>query len=761
MAGADLWRRGALPTEYTSFVDRKALLASARSSLGQTRLLTIVGAGGVGKTRFAIRVAQTVRRQYPDGCWFVDLSGVSGSGSVADEVARTLDVRAVREPLAAITHHFGETNGLLVLDNCEHVIDQCATLVAALLKACPQIKVIATSREVLRLSAEKVFELEPLDATGTSADTWSPAAALFVERASAMMPAPTAPEREAIAEICRRLDGLPLAIELAAARVRVLAPTELLARLEAPLAFLANGDRDAPARQQTIRSAISWSYDLCTPEEQTLWRRLSVFTAGWDMESAEAMIADGEDGAALDLVQSLMEKSIIVRRPRSDIVYYRMLDTVRHFGLEAATDEELDAAGASLRDWYLKRLERLEAEWYGPDQAYWLAMTRIELPNLRAAIDYCVSHRDAERAARLLISGWRIVWQAHGLMGEFYRWGMKVLALGEPSTVEGCQLLIKIGALEATRGDRDAAQRLLERAAVLAEALDDDFCRAWIVDERATIHFDQETPVMWRRALAVAGDVAGLHGRTNLEERIAIGEYIVGHLEEAARRRQLLIDRGLRVGDSFETGYLLLISGLTSPHGASDEAVTMLRQALSLAQNLAEPFILALVEEALAYAASNTPDAVRAATLLGVTDLAVGTDGAVKAAFPQFDWSREQIESTARAALGDRAFQAAFDRGKDLTQEEGVAYALGVQLPGMRASERRTKNSSELTARESQVAALVGEGLTDREVAERLVISRRTAEGHVASSLMKLGFSSRAQLAAWTVQKSLEAEQER
>lgn len=751
-------RRGALPVEYTSFVDRKAQLAAAKATLGQTRLLTVVGAGGVGKTRFAIRLAQTARRQFSGGCWFVDLSGLAASGSVADEVARAIDARVSHDAFAAVTRHLGDKHGLLILDNCEHLIDQCATFVAELLAECPQITVIATSRELLRIGAETVFGLEPLDLGNAGADTWSPAAALFVERACSARAAPTESERETIAEICRRLDGLPLAIELAAARLRVLAPADLLERLESPLTFLANGVRDAPARQKTLRNAISWSYDLCTPEEQLLWRRMSVFPAGWDVESAEAMIEVGSGVSVLDLLQSLMDKSIVARGPDADIVYYRMLDTVRRFGLEAAAEAELDDEGAAQRDWYLKRLERLETEWYGPDQAYWLAMTRIELPNIRAALEYCVAHGDAERGARLLISGWRIVWQAHGLMDEFHRWGIRILALADPSTAEGCQLLIKVGALEAARGDRDAAERLLERAAILAEALDDDFCRAWIIDERGTLRFDREMPVMWKRALEVAGDVTALHGRTNLEERIAIGECLYGDVEEAARRRQQLIDRALRVGESFETTYLLLSSGLGSPHASSDEAVTMLRQALSLAQNLAEPFIRALAQEALAYAASAMPDAVRAATLLGVTDLAVGTEGALKAAFPQFPGARAQIVAMARADLGDRAYRAAFDRGARMTEEEGVAYALGAQLPGNGSSRRRAVASSELSPRESQVAALVGQGLTDREVAERLVISRRTAEGHVANSLMKLGFSSRAQLAAWTAQIAASAE---
>lgn len=229
-------RRGSIPLEYTSFVDRKAQLAAARASLGQTRLLTIIGAGGVGKTRFAIRVAQTVRRYYQDGCWFVDLSGLSPAASVPDEVGRIVGAPGTGDPAEALIRFFDAKRGLLVIDSCEHVIDQSAELVLRVLESCPELTVIATSRELLRVASETVFQLEPFS-TEEDAST-SPAVALFLDRCAAVLPEPTGAERDAIAAICRRLDGLPLAIELAAARVRVLSPVQLLERLEKPLALL-------------------------------------------------------------------------------------------------------------------------------------------------------------------------------------------------------------------------------------------------------------------------------------------------------------------------------------------------------------------------------------------------------------------------------------------------------------------------------------------------------------------------------------------
>ncbi len=754
-------RRGALPAEYTSFVDRRTQIVAARTSLEQTRLLTIIGPGGVGKTRFAIRLAQTVRRLYPDGCWFVDLSGLSATDFVADEVGRIVGASGTGDPVGALVRFFGTKRGLLVIDNCEHVIYQCAWIVLRILEACPEITVIATSRELLRVASETAFPIQPFESDADQPAS-SPAVALFLERCSAVLPDPSPEEREAIVEICRRLDGLPLAIELAAARVRVLTPVQLLDRLEKPLALLTGGARDAPGRQQTLRDAISWSYELCTEPERALWRHLSVAVGEWELGTAEWM-SEGviDDEFPLDVVQSLFEKSIISRRPHNGVVYYDMLETVRQFGREMTTPDELDADRARLRDWYLERLKRLDADWYGPNQAYWLALTRTELPNIRVALEYCIAAGDAVGGAQLLMSAWRVVWQAHGRLDEFYRWSTRIVAIAEPTTSDGCQLLTMLAALEVTRDRPDEAAALFARAEKLAEQLDDGYCRALVIDERGTLLHDSESPALYEAAEIVLANGANPYpARTNIEERLVLVEDSLGDRVKAALMREALIARAVRAGESYETSFLLLNSGMVAARrGEYDDAVRLLRQSLSLAQNLEDRFGFAIVQEALARVAVESQDFVRAATLLGVTDMVVGTVGPLESAFPGMTGFRRDIEDSVKAALGARAFEAAYADGVGMTETDGVAYALGARLPGRSSVAPRSEASSVLTARESQVSALVGQGLTDREVAERLVISRRTAEGHVANSLMKLGFTSRAQLAAWTEQNSVGSSQ--
>lgn len=744
-----LRRSGALPVEYSSFVDHRAQLAAARTSLGQTRLLTLIGAGGVGKTRFAVRLAQSVRRLYPDGCWFIDLSGVGPAGSVVDEIGRILGAAGAGDPTEALVTFFGERRGLLVLDNCEHVLEQCAALIPRVLAGCPGTSVIATSRELLRIAAETVFTVDPLDADlGNRA---APAVELFLDRCATYLQDPTPAELDAISEICRRLDGLPLAIELAAARVRVLSPQQILDRLAEPLALLTGGVRDLPDRQKTIRAAISWSYELCTEAERAMWRRMSVFVGGWDLDAAEWSCHDSKgDSAALDLVQSLLEKSVITRRPANGVVYYDMLETVRQFGLEQCTPEELDAARARLRDRYLAQLAKLEAEWIGANQAYWLAMARAELPNIRAALEYCLESHDDVRAAKLLARGWRVVWQAQGRFYEFGRWIARIFERGIPQTIEGAQLQSVRATFDALRGDVAEADRKLAEADELAERLGDIPTSAYVLMARAFSRVEPDSLRLIHRALELQDGVNRYPARGNLDESVAVFLERLGHFDEAATNRERLIAHALRSGESYETAYLLFLTGRSMlGRGALADATRMFRQALSLRQNLEDSYGIAEVEEALAAVAARESDYVRSATLLGMTDMVGGSAGVIASSHPGVGRFRQDIETAATAALGTRAYAAAFAEGRSFTEADGIAFALGARLRTRPATAVRG-SAPVLSAREGQVAALVGQGLTDRQIADRLVISRRTAEGHVANSLSKLGFTSRTQLAAWS-----------
>lgn len=746
-------RAGALPPEYSSFVDRRTQLAAARTALGETRLLTLLGAGGVGKTRFAIRLAQSVRRLYPDGVWFIDLSGVSATGSVVDEVNRIVGAEGTSADGAeSIARFFGDGRGLVVLDNCEQVAEQCVELIGRLLRECHRLSVIATSRSVLRIAPERIFEVGPLELPGPDRDVPSPAVRLFLDRCAAVLPDPGPADREAIAQICQRLDGMPLAIELAAARVRVISPAQILERLAEPLALLSRADRDAPDRQQTIRAAITWSYELCTDVEREMLRRMSVFADTWTLEAAEWMHGPGRGAETLDIVQSLLDKSILSRRPSDHAVSFGMLDTVRRFGIEQSSRKELQEARSRMRDWYLARLARLEADWFGPDQAYWLAWSATELPNIRAVLEFCLESGDAASAAGILMTGWRVVWQDHGRTDEWYRWGVRVLDLATPQTPDGAQLLAVLASFVHSRGDKEKSREWFAEAEALAERLDDDMSRAMILQGRSYV--EGRVMRLLLESLRLEGGRNASPARSNIEETIAIAYYLWGDYSEAARRREALIARSVRAGESFESAFMLVNTGFIAIRTGDFEAATrMIRQSLSLYQNLEGPFAIAMSQEALAGAASGAHDFSRAATLLGLTDGYGGSEGAIASYAPGAGSFRAAIVEQTMAALGVRAYEAAYRRGAGLSQAEGIAYALGAQLPGSSGSRSASTDIGGLSAREGQVAALVGQGLTDRQIADRLVISRRTAEGHVANSLRKLGFTSRTQLAAWSARQ--------
>ncbi|MCI0157918.1 hypothetical protein KNO15_14560 [Leifsonia shinshuensis] len=746
-------RVAALPAEYASFVDRREQMAQARAQLGEGRLLTVVGAGGIGKTRFAIRLAGTMRREFGDDVWFVDLTAVAPGGSVADQVATQLGLESVgRDQEAVVTRFFAVRAALLVIDNCEHVIDGAVSLITRLLVECPELTVIATSREDLRMTSGRISRLEPLSTPGPGEPTRLTAVELFLDRCASVLPDPSAAELADIAAICRRLEGVPLAIELAATRVRAIAPRQILERLDAPRRLLVGRERDAPPRQRSVADAIAWSYDLCTDGERALWRRMSVFAGGWTLAAAERLASDLALALpVIDVVESLLDKSIVRRTDGAEGITFSMLDLVRRFGLDSSTRDEVEEARLAHRAWHVERLQAMEADWYGPNQVAWLAFAHQQLPDLRTAVDFSVQRGDAAIAAVLLVTAWRVVWQAQGRFDELRRRGLEVLALGEIDTPELCQLLVIVGGIECAQGDRASGLARLDEAAEIAERLGDAYTMSAIPGMHGSVDSDVESSIAaFERSLALQGGRNLFIARGNVEERLALAYDRGGRHRQSAALRSALVRRAVRAGDAFETSYLLMNAGLSAQaRGRSDEAAELLRQSLSLKQGMNDPVGLAQVEEALASVAAWEGDATRAAILLGAAHtIWLGIGGTVST-FPSAATAlRPQTVEAARSGLGARAYDAAFERGRGFLLADGIAFALGAELP--ERPDGGASAQSVLTARERQVAALVGQGLTDRAIADRLVISRRTAEGHVSRSLVKLGFTSRSQLAAWS-----------
>ena len=417
---------GNLPAELTSFVGRRGEVAEVRRLLSRSRLITLTGVGGVGKTRLALRVATGLRRALRDGVWLVQLDQLRDEALVAQAVGGALGLqRRAGAPEAVLAEYVADRRLLLVLDNCEHLVDAVAKLADQLLRAAPGLRVLATSRESLNIAGETVLPVPPLAAPDPGQPLTVatlarfPAVALFAERAAQVAPgfSVTEANRAAVTGICRRLEGLPLAIELAAAQTRVLSPEQIQARLGDRLGLLTQGSRANPARQQTLRASIAWSYELCSEAERLLWARLSAFAGGFELDAAEGICADDRLTAedVLELLAALADKSVLIAEHGGGVVRYRLSETLREFGQECLQRAGEDTAlRRRHRDWYEQLARQADTGWPSRQTADLTARLFREHANVRAAQDFCQAEPgEAEAGLRIALHVWRFFyWDA-------------------------------------------------------------------------------------------------------------------------------------------------------------------------------------------------------------------------------------------------------------------------------------------------------------------------------------------------------------
>lgn len=506
-----------LPPQMTSFVGRQGEMAELREQLSRARLVTLTGIGGCGKTRLALQVAADLLEAYPDGVWLVELAPITDPALVPQAVAGAIGVR--EEPGRSLTETLAdalqERHLLLVLDNCEHVVAACAALAHALLRACPRLKILATSRELLGVAGELVWPVPSLslpngDARGVDANRLlreSEAVNLFVERARLCQPRfeLTAANVPAVAQICRRLDGIPLALELAAARVKVLSPEQIAARLDDAFRLLTGGSRTVMPRQQTLKAAIDWSYDLLSQAERRLLHRLSVFAGGWRLEAAEAICPDDEDSGRqigtldpqtstisnkdlLDLLGQLVDKSLVVVEECDGETRYRLLETIRQYAREKLRQEhggEERALKDRHRDWFLQLAGTAGEALAGATQAEWLNRLEEEHDNLRAALAWSIEAATALREPEQTTAGLRLgaalwrFWLTRGYLAEGRQRLAALLALPEPDLARPEDALTRAavlngaGALAYHQAEYDAARALWEESLAIRRALDD------------------------------------------------------------------------------------------------------------------------------------------------------------------------------------------------------------------------------------------------------------------------------------------------
>lgn len=754
---------GNLPAELTTFVGRRSELADIRQALSSSRLVTLVGPGGVGKTRLALRAAAAARRAFRDGSWFVDISPLRDEELLASTIASALHLqsRSSRWAPAALSRQLADRSMLLVLDNCEYLSYGCAVIADTLLKNCPGLRVLATSRQPLEVTGEHLLAISPLAVPTPDGAGASPAVLeqfdaieLFVDRARAVDPRFTLTEENgaAVAELCYRLDGLPLAVELASARVRHFSPRQIVKRLDEGYSLLETGSKVAAPRQRSLRSLIGWSHDLCSASERLLWARLAVFSGSFSAEAAEAVCSDGElpRHSVLSTLASLVDKSIVTTDRGNSDVRYRMLTTVRSFG-----HEQLIAMGEEAtfrrrhRDHFRDVAESFYPGWFGPDQLSIMEWIRTERDNLRAALDFALTEWDnVERTAMIAASlGGEAM--LSGLFSEGVHWIDRVLAVVDESSVARALLLWIGGQCALLQGDLEVAEPMLESAKTTAERAGDPhvgamataylgICRMMRGQFRDALELFEQV-----RELAEAGHEPMWSAIVTL--RRGVSAYRLGNTEQGIVLCREAITISESLGEQWHKAEALWeLSNILWHEGDVDESADLASDALRIQRRFSSAVGTAHCFEMLAWIAGRRSEHQRAARLLGAADaLWQATDAQL---YPHLVGHKDRCVTETRSAVGDRAYQEAHVRGMRSSTEDNVAFAL---CEPVTQAEAGSDAGPQLTKRERQIAEIVATGASNKEIAAKLVISPRTAEAHVEHILAKLGFASRVQIAAW------------
>jgi non-specific serine/threonine protein kinase len=772
-------RRDNLPWDTSSFVGRDHQVVEVANRVRTQRLLTLVGTGGVGKTRLALQAARRTLDAFPHGVWYVELAGLRDPSLVPHAVARALAVteRSDQGVIESVTAYLAERDVLLVLDNCEHVSTACARVAETILQASRRSHLLTTSRHPLGLPGEVVWQVPSLSLSeqpGADARDASPSEAvrLFTERAQAAVPdfVLTAENAPAVATICQQLDGIPLALEMAAARLRAFSVQEIADRLDDRLQFLSAGSMAALPRHQTLRATMDWSYDLLNPDEQRLLQLLSVFASGCDYEAVEAVCGDGRARTIVlaDLLARLVDRSLVQVDHQWAATRYQLLETVRQYAAQRlrASGEEV-AVRKRHRAYFLGVAEQAQPALRGSEQTTWLRRLEVDHDNLRAALTHTDTSCSNDAWAQLRLAtalGW--FWRYAGHFSEGRRWLDAALASVPAAEATDrthqplvTMALINAGLLASSQGALEEAEGRFEPALARASQANDTVGTAWArhgLGRVAHLRGDYErSAALFEASLGEFAEVGDQGGRALSLMFLAIAASYRGAFDRAAEVFHRAEEIFRELGETWGLAWTLAnLAHLDHLRGDEERAERLFRESLTLAQKLSAVWCIDTCLRGLAMIAAARGATERSVTLFAATEALHASTGTTMPE-PARLASARQLE-----AVHDRLDAAVFDHawsvGTSFTTAEAIDLALAPDqsVDGILPPPRSPREGP-LSPRELEVAALIGRGLTNRQIADDLIISERTVHTHVGSILCKLDLSSRALVAVWAAERGL------
>ena len=776
-----------LPVQLTSFVGREKELADAKRLLNNTHLLTLIGPGGTGKTRLSLQAASEILDQYPDGVWFVELAPILDPLLVPRTTAIAIGLRyeSQRPVIDVLCDYLRDKKMLLVLDNCEHLVDACARMADQILRAAPDTRILASSREALGIGGEVTYRVPSLGLPDLShpplVETLSQfeAVKLFIDRATAAVPTFTVTNENApaLAQVCYHLDGIPLAIELAAAKIRVLSVEQIAKRLDDRFRLLTGGSRTALERHQTLRAAIDWSYNLLSPNEQALFRRLSVFVGGWLLEAVESVCSDAsiQSDEVLELLEHLINKSIVITEEVQHETRYHMLETIRQYARAKLFDSGEDKTLRQKHsDWFLELAEDAEhGMLFGNEIAKWMDRLEHDLDNFRAALAWLLETEQIEQCVRLA-SKLHSFWLDRNYYSEGRYWletGLKSRDVLSKNTLASA--IRTSGRVLGRMGEYDQAIRHGEESVALFREIGDKFDLAFALQLLADTVYesgDDNTYNYHKEALGLYREL-GHRDLANWSlidlgwQHVTAGNFLEGFsiLDECWQTTQEL-------NEPYLIAYSLFVLGMCRwRHAELDKSEAALKEGLRLYHQLGDRWFTHACLIGLAGVASSRGKGEQAAKLIGFSDKGMEFIGGVKPPFWLRDYENPIIDSI-RSEMEDSAYTKAWNEGYSMTLEQAIELAesqliLTTPAPGPKLEtgssilpsqrEAEKQKYGGLTDRERQVAAQIAQGKSNQAIAAELFVGLKTVEAHVTHILSKLGFNSRAQIAGWAVAKGL------